>query len=146
MDKVNSSTPTNVTPARAAFDLRMLLHVTENGTPRMLKEVIHLWQESTRAPGIATNPFKHKYHPDHDNLNATFTGPKEEAYQVTRTIEMTFTATDPGSGAGATALEYGSSILGGTYRETLSDLHRRPLVGTGTFRISRVSNSPVLNQ
>ena len=219
---VNSSVPANVTPTRSAFDLRMILHVTENGTPRMLKEVIQLWQESTRAPDLAgnlvvdkpgryvlltkdslipnftggvlrnnqavgrrlstvdfdfdggvdnllamsggfgigqvatanitlapdfaTNPFKRKYHPDHDNLNATFTGSKDEAYQVTRVVQLTFTATDPGANAGATALEYGSSILGGTYRETITGLHKRQLIATGTFRITRVSNSPVLNQ
>ena len=222
VNEVNSGTPANVTPTRSVFDLRMILHVTENGAPRMLKEVIQLWQESTfttngagdkvvdkpgrfvlltrdslvrnfkgatlcsgadvgrrlstvdfdfdggadnllpmsggfgigqvataditLAPGFATNPFVHKYHPDHDNLNATFTGGKNEAYHVTRAEQLTFTAADPGGGAGATALEYGSSVLGGTYRETITGLHKRALVVTGRFRISRISNSPVLNQ
>ena len=222
VNEVNSSAPTNVTPTRTAFDLRMILHVTENGTPRMLKEVIQMWQPSTFttnvagdnvvdkpgrfvlltreslvpdfkgatlrsgsdvgrrlstvdfdfdggadnllamtggfgigqvatanitiAPGFATNPFFHKYHPDHDNLNATFTGPKAEAYQITRAIQLTFTPTDPGPNASATALDYGDNVLGGTYRETITGLHKRPLVTTGTFRIRRVSNSPVLNQ
>ena len=44
------------------------------------------WTMDANAPG---NPFRHKYHPDHDNLNASFSAYQQEAYPVTRHIQMT---------------------------------------------------------
>jgi hypothetical protein len=44
------------------------------------------------------NPFKHKYHPDHDNLGYDFKtvhAEGEESYTVVRDIELNFTAEDP---------------------------------------------------
>ena len=43
----NSAVPANITPTRTAFDLHLLLHVTEVGVPRLLKEVIQRWRENT---------------------------------------------------------------------------------------------------
>ena len=37
------------------------------------------------------NPYKHKFHPDHDNLDRDFQDPREEAYEISRSITMTFT-------------------------------------------------------
>ncbi len=98
-------------------------------------------------PDAPTNPFKHKYHPDHDNLDATFTSFKAEAYRITRQVELQFTAQPPSALESASAaIEYGYSVLGGVYRETVSGLHRSNIVTSGTFRLTRVNNSPVLNQ
>jgi hypothetical protein len=98
-------------------------------------------------PDAATNPFKHKYHPDHDNLDATFANFKAEAYRITRQVELQFTAQPPSALESASAaIEYGYSVLGGVYRETVSGLHRSNIVTSGTFRLTRVNNSPVLNQ
>ena len=39
-----------------------------------------------------SNPFLHTYHPDHDNLNATFDTPMDqgwESYTITRNIKLT---------------------------------------------------------
>lgn len=95
----------------------------------------------------ATNPFKHKFHPDHDNLDASFQHYKEEAYRVTRQIELEFTPTTVNPDDKSTAsLEYGYSTLGGNYRETISGLHRTNILAGGAFKLTRVSNSPVLNQ
>ena len=45
------------------------------------------------------NPFKHVYHPDHDNLNERFEQPPlpegRESFTVTRNVAFEFTATDP---------------------------------------------------
>ena len=98
-------------------------------------------------PNAATNPFKHKFHPDHDNLDATFQNFKAEAFRVTRQVELQFTPTPPGvAETSSAAIEYGYSVLGGIYRETVTGLHRTNIVASGTFRLTRVNNSPVLNQ
>ncbi len=98
-------------------------------------------------PDAPTNPFKHKFHPDHDNLDATYRNFKPEAYRVTRQVELQFTA-QPASAleSSSAAIEYGYSVLGGIYRETVSGLHRTNIVASGTFRLTRVNNSPVLNR
>jgi len=97
-------------------------------------------------PDFATNPFKHRFHPDHDNLDATYAHYKEEAYRVTRNLELRYSATDPAGTITSSALDYGYNAIGGVYRETLTGLHRTNLVAQGTFRLTRVCNSPVLNQ
>lgn len=95
------------------------------------------------ASTAPTNPFRHKYHPDHDNLDATFRNFVEEAYPVTRHIELFFTGADPSGGA---STRYGYDILGGTYRERIDGLHRENLHVSGVFRLSRVAITGVLNQ
>lgn len=98
-------------------------------------------------PNHPTNPFKHRYHPDHDNLDASYQHAKEEAYRITRKLNFEFTPTDPNPNSGTLdSLEYGHSILGGIYRETVTGLHRTNIMASGTFRLTRVSNSPLLNQ
>jgi hypothetical protein len=90
-----------------------------------------------------TNPFKHKYHPDHDNLGPL--GPVVDAFDVTRTISLDFASTDP---TGANPPGYGSSVLGGSYSETFAagSLHKNPIAVSGTFRLTRVSLTTQLNQ
>jgi len=94
-------------------------------------------------PNTPTNPFRHKYHPDHDNLNASFSAFQQEAYPVTRQIQMTLTPVDPTQFSNA---DYGYTVIGGTYRETITGLHKDALVTSGTFRLTRVANTGVLNQ
>jgi hypothetical protein len=100
-----------------------------------------------------TNPFVHQYHPDHDNID-----PKGqplvagiESYTVTRDVTFTFTTTPP---AGSTVTSgWGSSVIGGTYAETVHGLHRDSAgVGTGnglrltgTFELQRVSELGSIN-
>jgi len=99
------------------------------------------------APNHPTSPFKHRYHPDHDNLDPTYQSFREEAYPIRRQIELQFTPSNPDrNDQTAAALEYGYSVLGGIYRETITGLHRTNITATGTFRLTRVNNAPVLNQ
>ena len=212
-----SNTPT---ATRSEFSLRLLLHVDTNGTARLLKDVVQMWQEGTysydelgrrvlQTPGryvlltderlipqykgaalrdgemvgrrLSTadfpfpstpannflpltglfaidnalsgsyslgandpvNPFKHKYHPDHDNLDATFTSFRSEAYEFSRSFEMTFTPTNT---VGVTPSDYGYTGLSGIYRETVRGLHRTDIVASGPFQLRRVISTPVLNQ
>lgn len=208
------------TPTRSEFSLRLLLHVDANGTARLLKDVVQMWQEATysfddlgrrvqqtpgryvlltddtlipRYKGVALrdgeqvgrrlstadfpfpstsannflplagsfainstvsgsytmgadapmNPFKHKYHPDHDNLDATFTSFRAEAYEFSRSFQLTFSPTNT---VGLTPSDYGYTTLSGTYRETMHGLHRTDIVATGPFQLRRVISTPVLNQ
>ncbi len=90
-----------------------------------------------------TNPFRHKYHPDHNNFDETYTQYLEEAFVVTRQMEFDFTASDPLQGG---LPEYGESAIGGTYQERISGLHRNDIVVEGAFSLRRASARAVLNQ
>lgn len=218
VNEVNASQPTQLTPTRSSFDLRLLIHVDINGQARLLKEVIQMWQNGTTTnnsdglavtdkpgrfvlltddslipqfrgaslrdgtpvgrrlstasfdfdggatnmsgafainstnrctivlePDFSTNPFKHRFHPDHDNLDASYSSLREEAYSITRSIELRYGPADP-AGPENASLDYGYNVLGGIYQESITGLHRATIVAQGTFRLTRVSNTPVLNQ
>lgn len=95
------------------------------------------------SPTLSTNPFLHRYHPDHDNLDEEFLNYREEAYQVVRNMQLVFTADDP---RGDNAPGWGDSTVGGTFSETITGLHRNPIFTSGTFRLRRASTVTVLNQ
>lgn len=85
-----------------------------------------------------TNPFVHNYHPDHDNLDAKG-GPLnagQESFTINRTCQFTFTAAPPD---GKYVAGWGTTVLGGTYLESISGLHKQSLQVGGTFRMKRVS-------
>lgn len=91
-----------------------------------------------------TNPFRHKFHPDHNNSDPAAT------FDIRRVVTLTFSATDP---AGAAAPGYGDSIVGGTYAEKLTKttptnlgLHKNDIYVAGTFRLQLASLVNVLNQ
>ncbi|MEO0054808.1 MAG: hypothetical protein RLZZ50_755 [Verrucomicrobiota bacterium] len=84
------------------------------------------------------NPFVHSYHPDHDNLDARFAplAAGKESYNVNRTCVFAFTANPPD---GSSVAGWGSTVLGGTYNETLTGLNKVPLTVSGTFAMRRIS-------
>lgn len=90
----------------------------------------------------ANNPFKHKYHPDHDNLNARFDGPAVESYPVTRQVQWQITSSPPG---GPPVADYGFNELGGNYSEVITGLHKNPIHLSGNFRLTRVARIAELN-
>jgi hypothetical protein len=96
----------------------------------------------------ATNPFVHQYHPDHDNRKPRREDgnypPGVESYDIARTATFTFTAAPP-SGSTAT-LGWGSSVIGGTFREVLSGLHKDSIEVNGTFELRRASEIPTLTR
>ncbi len=174
------------------FPLRVLLHVDDAGTARLLSQVFvgslapapHNLGLCTRETGLKsdakatatryvstqlpldtevadgtgsvalggtlvrtftlgfndpTNPFVHTYHPDHDNRDARLQSlptPGIESYSVTRACTFQFSPTPP---AGSPALGWGASVIGGTYSETVTGLHKAPLTVTGTFELRRAS-------
>lgn len=93
-------------------------------------------------PNARTNPFRHPYHPDHDNLDARFSAPTVEAYDVHRRLSLVLQPQDP---TGFSDPDYGHAVLGGIFRETITGLHHQALRVEGDFRLRRVSDSPVLN-
>ncbi len=76
------------------------------------------------------NPFKHRYHPDH-----------QQGYKVTRVISFEFSAAPTNAPPG-----YDERVLDGIYRETITGLHRTNIVVSGTFRLNRIATVGVLNQ
>jgi hypothetical protein len=85
-----------------------------------------------------TNPYLHTYHPDHDNKNARFEtlNTPLESPNIARSCSFTFSLTPP---VGSSASGWGSTVIGGTYAETVAGLHKDPLTVTGTFELRRVS-------
>lgn len=79
-----------------------------------------------------TNPFYHRYHPGH-----TGTG-----FEVTRNLEIHFSedAESDLESAG-----FGVTRVAGTYQETLSGLHKVPLLMKGTVELNRISREQTLN-
>jgi hypothetical protein len=90
-----------------------------------------------------SNPFVHRYHPDHDNLDPLF-GTKlaagKESWTVNRAITLTFATSLPSVMDPA----WGVSMLGGTYSETVTGLRATPISTAGTFILYRVANSAAL--
>ncbi len=175
-----------------SFPLRVLLHVDDSGTARLLSQVfigklavapnnlglstlesglkssdlgtarrfsaVHLPPEAVLATGSGsvaigqtlvrtinlahnapTNPYDHTYHPDHDNRNARFDAPLAagiESPTVTRVCSFTFTASSP---TAITVPGWGSTVIGGTYSEAISGIHKTATTVTGTFELRRVS-------
>jgi hypothetical protein len=90
------------------------------------------------------NPFVHRFHPDHDNLDARFTSlllpAGRESLTVTRAVTLTFLSSLPG----VTDPAWGVTMLGGTYVETVTGLRAVPLTVKGVFVLNRVSDVPTL--
>lgn len=90
-----------------------------------------------------TNPFVHPYHPAHDNRDASFAlsplPAGAESYTVRRTVSLAFTPT-----ADVTDPAWGSTMLGGTYAETVAGLRVADIRVAGVFVIKRVSDASEL--
>ena len=95
---------------------------------------------------MPTNPFLHKFHPDHDNLDAQFLNFSQEAFQVTREMEFTFSPNNPNYPDTEDPPGWGVQEMGGTFRESISGLHKNTIFVEGDFRLRRVAATPVLNQ
>jgi hypothetical protein len=84
---------------------------------------------SENAP---TNPYRHKYHPNHS-----------KGYAITRLFSLEFDGT-PGDPLKA-APGYGVDRITGTYREIIGGLHKIHLKTEGTVTLNRISTVPTLN-
>ena len=115
-----------------------------SNTPLPMTLVSNVYRASIVTPydAVGANPFVHQYHPDHDNLNATFTQmlPRgRESYGITRTIWLSpqVAATDY---LGQTV---GSLERKGIYDETITvegaGASTRTFKVVGTFKLNRIS-------
>ena len=221
IDKVSEAQNGGTAPKTVGantFTQRFLVHVNAQGQPRLLKDVIQMWEEGTMRPSsvdpayqevdqpgryvlltnkqlislysgvvgrdgvpvglrfssigydfsdetldfsgvfgpggeisttivmepqLPTNPFLHRYHPDHDNLDEQFLNYLPEAFQVVRNVQMAFTPDDP---SGSNGPGWGDTVIGGTFAESITGLHRNPIFTSGTFHLRRASPVTVLNQ
>jgi len=99
-------------------------------------------------PNDRLNPFSHKYHPDHDDLDgkgSQLPADSMETYTVTRQINLTFTAYDPETAAQSKPAGWGNTDIGGFYSEKLSGLHKQDIFVEGIFRLHRVCTVEELN-
>lgn len=92
-------------------------------------------------PGSPLNPYRHKFHPDHDNLDRSFKTYKAEAYPVRRTVVLDIPARQgssrkPGSG---------QDDIEGTYTEVIEGVHRIPITVQGTVTLRRLVAIGTLN-
>jgi len=135
-ERVLAATATDVKPRRyVSCQLPMLSFITGSGT---------VGTGSTVNWNIAvpfddpTNPMVHTYHPDHDNRSASASKLQAgaESFDISRLCSFTFTAEPPN---GKSVFGWGTSILGGTYAETLTGLNSKALRVSGTFAMQRLS-------
>ncbi|MDT8437621.1 MAG: hypothetical protein RQ729_01275 [Wenzhouxiangellaceae bacterium] len=92
---------------------------------------------------LPTNPFLHRFHPDHDNRDAQFLNFRQEAYQVVREMRLILVEQDP---RGTTPPGWGETLVGGFFEESITGLHKNTIFTSGEFRLRRISSVPVLNQ
>ena len=102
------------------------------------------------------NPFLHRFHPDHDNLDETFTttltGAAAEAYQVDRKFKLTFSnrfpanPDEPERPTASKPPEWGDTQFGGVFTENITGLHSKTLAVSGWFTVTRITSSAVLKQ
>lgn len=100
------------------------------------------------APDFRTNPFKHRYHPDHDNLSPDYQSYRQEALDITRVIALDFSSRYPPELALPVAAPppgWGLDRIGGVYRETITGLHKQAIQVRGTFDLERISLIDRLN-
>ncbi len=97
----------------------------------------------------SSNPFLHTYHPDHDNLDATFQNELAQGYEsygITR--QITLNVSPPANDF--VSLTSSAQNLVGYYLETISlsglGGATRNFYVTGTFALTRLSTIPTLNQ
>jgi hypothetical protein len=102
----------------------------------------------TIDPQDPLNPFKHKYHPDHDNLDVKFNEIDFdavdpylwEAPEIRRRIQLELTELPPYLDADeaeslAAEVDWGGTTWGGLYKEVIKGIHKNDITVKGYFVI-----------
>ncbi|MBC8447964.1 MAG: hypothetical protein H8D78_09455 [Chloroflexi bacterium] len=101
----------------------------------------------TIDPQDPLNPFKHKYQPDHDNLDVKFNEIDFdavdpylwEAPEIRRRIQLELTELPPYSGEDveelAAEVDWGGATWGGLYKEVIKGIHKNDITVKGYFVI-----------
>jgi hypothetical protein len=84
-----------------------------------------------------TNPYGHYYHAQHGKkiINDQ---PVFKAFDLTRTMAFTFLPNEDG-------LKEDYDIIGGTYQEVVTGLHKLPIIAAGTFTLRHAAPIDTLN-
>lgn len=101
-----------------------------------------------------TNPFLHRFNPDHDEMDSFYqpipqNSPGHEVPLIGRKISFQFGSRYPSDtrlAQGAEPPGWGDKILGGTYTEEITGLHKNTLKVIGSFTLQRISDRGELNQ
>jgi hypothetical protein len=117
--------------------------------PITITSNVYRMEINTPYDSSSVNPFIHQYHPDHDNLNASFTQvlPKgRESYSIQRTVWL---SPQP-AGFDYQSRTTGSLDLNGVYDETIevggSGANARTFRVLGAFTLNRISDLPTLTR
>ncbi|MCW5557491.1 MAG: hypothetical protein KIT22_06650 [Verrucomicrobiae bacterium] len=81
-------------------------------------------------PDLPTNPFLHRYHPDHGT---------NRSLAITRSIQLSLGGTNTSAGG------VGDVSVSGTYSESIEGLHKGVLTTSGTLSLRRISAVGNLN-
>jgi hypothetical protein len=111
-----------------------------------------LWFNLTLPGNDPLNPFKHKYHPDHDNLDRKFNPYKDdlptylyESFEVDRRLTLVLTTLPPGGDEQlARQVDWGGAVWGGDYLEVVENLHQNAITARGYFVIRQMLNAEQL--
>lgn len=110
---------------------------------------VYFTEIATSFDQSSVNPFIHQYHPDHDNLNATFTQavPKgQESYGIKRQIWLSVQS----AGTDYRSQTTGALDRNGVYDETITlegtGSNARTFRVLGTFSLNRISDAPTLTR
>jgi len=106
-------------------------------------------------PNDSLNPYKHKYHPDHDNLDAKFNPINFSAVssylwevpEIQRHIQLELTEMPPFSNGDsnlATRLDWGGTTWGGLYKEVIKGIHKNDITVKGYFVIRQALTAEAL--
>ncbi|PLX99798.1 MAG: hypothetical protein C0622_09855 [Desulfuromonas sp.] len=91
-----------------------------------------------------SNPFYHRFHPDHDSLASDYATANDEAPEIRRTITLSFESV-PQENPTSPPPGWGVSMLGGTYVEEVTGLSRGAIRTEGSFRLNLATDIETLN-
>ncbi len=92
------------------------------------------------------NPFKHLYHPDHDNKpwgTGTILAEGAESFSITNNVRLVW-GTNTTSGS-YTALWNPDETVTGTYEQTIGNLRRVPIRLRGEFKLRRIARTGTID-
>ncbi len=149
---VRDTAPVGRRVSSAAFSFRVPIEMTGD-FPTPVQPVASLACTVGLDYDDPLNPFKHKYHPDHDNFDdqqeeQVLLDAGLESYPVIRAITLEFTESDPEQ---LQLPGWGDNQVGGLYKETfrgdgaVAGLHKEDIDVEGFFRLRRVSTAGELN-
>jgi hypothetical protein len=111
---------------------------SSGGMPKRARFAVNLGHDEE------SNPFVHRYHPDHDNFDAHYEDKLpsgQESFKIDRAVTFTFHVTEPSD---PSEDSFGLKTLTGSYDEYIRNLRSDDLYVSGPFTLHRVSTATTL--